>query len=418
MEGLISTTLKPVPKKGEQIMRSGFRLGKIFGIEVQIDWSWLLIFLLISWNWSTALGTMHSDWAIVLRWVVAVAAALLFFLSVLAHELAHSLVATSRGIPVSHIRLHLFGGVANLQREPDSAGGEFVMAIIGPVTSLVIGGTLLLITGLTTGLDNLSARSMQQMLTGLSPTATILVWLGSVNLVLGLFNLIPGFPLDGGRVLRSILWAITGNLRLATRWATAVGRAIAWLMIITGIATAFGYPIPLLGEGVVNGLWLAFIGWFLHNASIQSYQQMIIREALEDIPVASVMRRDPPTVPYDRSVASFVHDFIMKSDDQGFPVVDQGDLVGIATLEDVRSTPQEAWETTSVWEIMTPAAELVTLAPDDDAVKALEILAGRDIRQIPVIREGRLEGLVRRRDLVRWLQLQTGTEGSRGRNAI
>ncbi len=388
-------------------MRSGIRIGRIFGIDIQIDWSWLLIFLLISWNWATAMGALHSEWPVPLRWAVAVAAALLFFLSVLAHELAHSLVATSRGIPVSHIRLHLFGGVSNIEREPDSAGGEFVMAILGPLTSLVIGGVLLLVTSLATGRGVTGTRSMQEMLAGLSPTVTILVWLGSINVALGVFNMIPGFPLDGGRVLRSVLWAITGNLRLATRLATAVGRAVAWLMIVAGIAAAFGFRIPLIGEGMVNGLWLAFIGWFLHNAAVQSYQQMVIREALEDIPVSKVMRRDPPTVPADRSVASFVHDFIMRSDDQGFPVVDQNGLVGIATLEDVRRTPQEAWETTSIWEVMTPADELVTLAPDDCAIRALEILAGRDIRQIPVIRDGQLEGLVRRRDIVKWLQLQT-----------
>ncbi len=201
-------------------MRSGFALGKIFGIEIRIDGSWVLIFLLISWNWATVLDQVHADWSGVLRWSIAVVAALLFFASVLAHEMAHSLVARSRGIPVSNIRLHLFGGVANLQREPDSPGSEFIMAVLGPVTSLVIGGALLLITRLVGGPRSATIESIAQTMGDFGPVMTIMAWLGSVNTALGLFNLIPGFPLDGGRVLRAALWALTGKLRLATRIAS------------------------------------------------------------------------------------------------------------------------------------------------------------------------------------------------------
>ena len=388
-------------------MRSGFRIGKIFGIEIQIDWSWILIFLLISWNWAAALSAIHRNWAVSLVWSVAIAAALLFFVSVLAHELAHSLVATSRGIPVSFIRLHLFGGVSNIQKEPASAGGEFIMAVVGPLTSLVIGGVLLLVTALTNGSAGLSIGSVQTTLSNLGPVGTIIAWLGSINVILGVFNLIPGFPLDGGRVLRSILWGISGNLKAATQWASAVGRGVAWLMIVTGVAMAFGLQVPFLGQGLISGLWLAFIGWFLHNAAVQSYQQMVIHEALEDVPVSTVMRQDPPTVSSDRTVSDFVHGFIMQSDDHGFPVVDNGELVGLATLEDVRAIPKDEWDFTRVHEIMTPAEKLATLAPEDNASEALDILGSRDVRQLPVIKDGHLVGLVRRRDIVKWLQLQS-----------
>ncbi|MGC9522865.1 MAG: site-2 protease family protein [Anaerolineae bacterium] len=393
-------------------MRSGFRIGKIFGIEVCVDWSWLVIFFLVSWNLATYMGELHGNWGAAVRWSVSIAGALLFFLSVLAHELAHSVVAQSRGIPVSSIRLHLFGGVSNIQREPDSPSSEFAMAILGPVTSLVIGGALLLITGLVVNTSGGSGASPQDVLTRLNPTLTILAWLGSVNVILGVFNLIPGFPLDGGRVLRSLLWAITDNLRQATQWASWIGQGISWLMVFAGIAMAFGVRIPLLGQGFASGLWLAFIGWFLHNAAVQSYQQMVIRDALEDVPVTEVMRRNLPTISPNRSVAELVHDYIMQTDERGFPVVDQGDLVGMVTLDDVRSISRDAWQSTRVQEIMTPRERLQTLTTEANASDALDGLAQFDIRQLPVLSEGRLQGLVRRSDIVKWLQLQSDIDSS------
>ncbi len=391
-------------------MHSGFRIGRLFGIDIRVDWSWLVIFFLITWNLAAAMDAIHAQWDVALRWGVAVAGSLLFFMSVLAHELAHSLVAKAQGITVGSIRLHLFGGVSNIQQEPDSPGREFLMAVLGPVTSLVIGAALLLITGFATTLFGSPATSAQEMLGQLNPTFTILAWLGSINILLGVFNLIPGFPLDGGRILRAVLWALSDNLRLATQWASWVGQGISWMMIFSGIAMAFGVQIPFFGEGLVGGLWLAFIGWFLHNAAVQSYQQMVVRDALEDIPVAEVMRRNPPTITSDRRVSELFSEYIMQTDDQGFPVVDGGQLVGLVTLQDVRETPREAWETTQVREIMTPAEALVTVGPEDGAIHALDELAQRDIRQLPVISGGQLEGLVRRRDIVKWLQLQSNVD--------
>lgn len=392
-------------------MRSGFRIGELFGIQIRVDWSWLVIFFLVSWNLSTSLGAAHSNWNVALRWGVAIIAALLFFVSVLAHELAHSLVAKSQGMTVRSIRLHLFGGVSNIQREPDSPKSEFVMAILGPVTSLVIGGLLLLMVGLLSSPLDIANQSAQQMLSQFGPITTMMVWLGSVNLTLGIFNLIPGFPLDGGRVLRSILWALTDNLRRATQLASWVGRAISWLMIFAGVAMAFGADI--LGGGFANGLWLTFIGWFLHNAAIQSYHRMVIRDALEDVPIEELMQRKFETVQPDRSVGNLVHNNIMQSDDQAFPVVDGDQLIGIVTLDDVRSVPRDDWPSTYVREIMTPAADLVTVSPDEDASRALDYLAAHDVRQLPVLRQGHLEGLVRRHDIVKWLQLQSDVNPSK-----
>jgi Zn-dependent protease len=389
-------------------MQRGFKIGRIFGINIRIDWSWILIFLLVSWNLSAEFGNLHKDWGVALRWGTAVLAALLFFASVLAHELAHSLVAKSQGVPVRSITLFLFGGVSNIRREPSSPGGEFFMAILGPLTSFVVGFVLIAMVGFGVGsLMNLEAVSSD--LSELGPLTTLLLWLGSINITLGAFNLIPGFPLDGGRVLRSILWAILDDLRRATRWASWVGQGIAWLMIMAGVSMVFGAQIPYLGSGVANGVWLAFIGWFLNSASVRSYRQVVIQDILEGVPVARMMRSDPPTVRPDVSVRALIDDHIMKSDDQAFPVLDDtGRVVGIVTLDDVRSVPRDARDTRDIRQIMTPLDELATLNPEDEAGEALRTLVQRDVRQLPVLEEGQnLVGLLRRRDIIKWLQLES-----------
>lgn len=387
-------------------MRSGIRIGQLFGINIRLDWSWLLIFLLISWNLATVFGQMHPDWTLALQGGVAVVAALLFFASVLAHELAHSLMARAQGVPVRSITLFLFGGVSNIQQEPPSPRAEFLITIVGPITSVVLGIIFILMgSGFISGTE-LSMSNPQAVFNQAGPLTTILLWLGPINLVLGVFNMIPGFPLDGGRILRSILWAGTDNLRRATRWASWVGQSIAWLLILGGVAMIFGAQIPFFGSGFVNGLWLAFIGWFLNSASIQSYRQVVVQDLLEDVPVSRVMRTDPPTVTPDSSVSSLVHDSVMSTDDHAFPVQENGRLVGLVTLEDIRSVDREQWDARQVREIMTPAEKLRTVTPEEDASDALNKLQRPDIRQVPVQENGRLSGLVRRRDIMKWLQLQ------------
>ena len=387
-------------------MRSGFKIGKLFGIQIRVDWSWLVIFFLATWNLGTAFGNLHSDWSFTLRWGLALVTALLFFASVLMHELGHALVARSHDIPVRNITLHLFGGVSNIQREPASAGSEFVMAILGPLTSFVIGSIFLVIFALTSNMST-PFGAPERVLEQVGPVSTMVLWLGTVNVGLGLFNLIPGFPLDGGRILRSFFWAVTNNLKKATRWASRSGQLIAWLLIFSGIAMTFGARIPLLGTGLSDGLWLAFIGWFLHNAAVQSYQQLMIRDILEDVPVAELMRKTPPIVSPTSTVATLVHNYVMENDDYAFPVMEDGQLQGLVTLDDVRAVTRDAWETTHVQEIMTPAKALITIEPEENTREALDRLSQRDVRQLPVMHEGALEGLLRRRDIVKWLQLQS-----------
>jgi Zn-dependent protease/CBS domain-containing protein len=390
-------------------MQRGFRIGRIFGIQIGIDWSWIFIFLLITWALGTGLRASHPAWSVVVSWGVALVSSLLFFASVLAHELAHSLYARSRGVPVKSITLFLFGGVSNIEHEPDSPRSEFVMAILGPVTSLALGGILLLLTGLIAGPLGRVA-SPAEAAARLGPVPTIFFWLGSINVILGIFNLVPGFPLDGGRVLRSLLWAITRDFRRATRYATFAGQGVAWLLIVMGIAMVFGARMPFFGSGL-GGLWLAFIGWFLHSAATQSYQQVVVRDILGGVPVSAIAFRNPPTVSPDSTVEALVHDHIMQSDDHAFPVMEGDSLVGLVTLGDVRSTGRDQWQTRRVRDVMTPRDRLVAVAPGDDAAGALAELARRNVRQLPVIDRDRLVGLLRRRDIVRWLQLHADLHG-------
>ena len=392
-------------------MDRGFRIGRIFDINIYIDWSWLFIFVLVAWNLTVVFGQFHPDWGFPLRAGVAVTAALLFFASVLAHELAHSLTARAQGVPVRSITLFLFGGVSNIQRHPPSAMAEFLIAIVGAITSIVLGIGFILLANATAAPVEIDVANPQQLIQQLDPLSTLLVWLGPVNILVGIFNMIPGFPLDGGRVLRSIFWVITGNLRRATRYASWIGQGVAWLMIGAGIAMAFGVRIPFLGEGLLNGLWLAFIGWFLNSAAVQSYQQIVVQDVLEGVPVSEMMRTNAPVVTPDITVGILVHEYIMGTDDHAFPVLEGDRLVGLVTLQDVRKVPRENWDQVRVREIMTPEDQLVKVAESADASEAVTKLSQRDVRQIPVVRNGNLVGVLRRQDFVRWMQLQSEETG-------
>ena len=387
-------------------MKNGLRMGRLFGINIYLDWSWLLIFLLVAWSLATQFALMHPAWGPELAWSVAIAAALLFFASVLAHELAHAIVAQAQGIPVRNITLFLFGGVANIQQEPRSPRGEFLLAIVGPLTSLAIGGFCLLAVSLFAPLSADAALNPGLAFASLDPLTTLLLWLGSANIVLGIFNLLPGFPLDGGRVLRAILWGVTGNFRTATRWAAGVGQVLAWLLIFSGIAMIFGVEIPFFGTGLIGGLWLAFIGWFMSSAARQSYQQVVVHDMLEGVPAARLMRANVPAVSPGTSTSDLVHHYMMGTDERAFPVLDGDRLVGLVTLEDIRKVAREDWDTTSAAEIMTPADQLAVVQPQDDASAALDKLTERNVHQVPVISNGHLVGLVRSSDIMRWLNLQ------------
>lgn len=286
------------------------------------------------------------------------------------------------------------------------------MAIVGPLTSIALGFAFLWlgsqnIAGMNTGLENPA-----QLLRGLDPLSTMLLWLGPINILIGLFNLIPGFPLDGGRILRSIFWAATDNFRKATRWATIIGQGFGWLMILTGIAMIFGANLPILGTGITNGIWLAFIGWFLVNAASQSYQQVVIEDMLEGIPITRLMREPAPAISPDLPLSALVYDHVMQGDERAFPVVDGERLLGVVYIENLRDIDRSAWDTTTVRQVMVPEKELEVVTPREDAMDAFQKLAQRDMRQIPVVQNGELVGMLRRRDILRWLQVHSEMAGS------
>ncbi|MGE5249793.1 MAG: site-2 protease family protein [Bacteroidota bacterium] len=382
---------------------SGFSLGKIFGIHIQIDWSWLLIFALVSWSLSTTFAQLHPGWAASTQWMLALAGALLFFASVLAHELSHSLMARARGVPVRNITLFLFGGVSNIQKEPASPASELLVAIVGPLTSFVL-GVLFLILGVgKVALSDITHPAA--MLSQLAPLNTLFLWLGSVNIILAVFNMLPGFPLDGGRVLRSVLWAATDNLPTATRWASWVGQGLAWGLILAGVAMLFGVRVPFLGSGLFNGIWIIFIGWFLRSAAAQTYRKVAIQDMLEDVPVKNLMYSEVPSAPAGITVESLVDDYAMHTDNRAFMVFDAGRMIGMVTLDDVEKIPPEKRAATLVRDIMTPSRELIVVAPEEKASDALNRLENQDLRQLPVVTGDRIVGMLRQKDILRWLEL-------------
>jgi Zn-dependent protease/CBS domain-containing protein len=395
------------PGRGRPRPLHGVRVARLFGIDIDIDPSWFFIFVLVTWSLTAGFSQWHPGWGIALEVATALSASLLFFASVLAHEFAHSLVARARGLPVHRITLFLFGGISNLEREPASPATEFVMAVVGPLTSVLLGLLFLALAGGPSGGVNATLNDPVKALSRLSPLSTLLLWLGPVNILVGLFNLIPAFPLDGGRVLRSLLWGATRDLRRATRWASQVGGVIAWLLIFAGIAMAFGARVPLLGSGLVGGLWIAFIGWFLRGAAESSYRQLAVYDLLQGVPVSRLMRRDIPTVDSNMPVSELVHELFLGTDKRAFPVLEGSRLAGLVCLEDVRKVPRARWDETPASQIMTPIRQLGVIALQEDAAAALREITRLDVRQVPVVDGDRLVGLLRRQDIVRYLHLQS-----------
>jgi Zn-dependent protease/CBS domain-containing protein len=387
------------------VSSSGLSLGKVFGVGLRIDWSLLIIFALIVFELGAAVfPTWHPEWGAALNWTMALAAAVLFFASILVHELAHALVAKSQGIPVRRITLFLFGGLTQLEGEPRSPKAEFWMAVVGPVVSAVIGlaatfiGAALVGAPMQTAMESGDPLAIQAAYADAGPFATLLLWLGPINLLLGIFNIIPGFPLDGGRVLRSIIWGLTDDLRKATRWASLIGQAFAWTLMVFGVLNFFA-------GAWTSGLWLLLIGWFLNNAARVSYQQLLVRQALENIPVTQVMRSSFVTISPELSVEQFMREHALASDQRVFPIEVDGYLLGTVSIDQVRHVPKQEWPNATVEQIMIARAQLPALPPDAGAEQALFELARNDVDQLVILEGRKLLGLVRREDLLRWLDI-------------
>ena len=365
-------------------MRSQIKLGRVFGIEIGLHYSWFLIALLIVFSLSSQFHASNPQWGDGTILAVAVATAILFFISLLLHELAHSIVATSNGLPVKEITLFALGGVSQIEKNPTSAKLEFWMAFVGPLTSAVIGGVCLLATTAVGGASS-------------DPWMAMLLWLGYINLSLAAFNLIPGYPLDGGRVLRAMIWWKTGDADRSTRAAAKAGQAVAFMFIAFGIFRFFG------GAGI-GGLWIAFIGWFLLQAARESYVRVGLAHALEGVRVANVMTRDCPTVDGWLNVQNFVDQELLRTGRRCFIVVEKGEMTGLVTPHEVKQIDRAKWPFITLHDIMRPISDVRSVAPDASLGRALEVMGRDNLNQLPVVSNGHLEGVLSRAEVISYLQ--------------
>ena len=373
-------------------MRSNIKLGRIAGIEIGLHFSWFIIAFLIAFSLAAHFHAVRPSWNDAVVWGVSIGTAILFFITLLLHELAHSLVAKSRGLKVRAITLFALGGVSQIETEATDASSEFWIAIVGPLTSLVIGLVLL---GIVRGLGWTPGHEPS------SPLAAVLLWLGYINVLLAVFNMIPGYPLDGGRVFRAIVWWITKKPEKSTRIAALVGEVVAFLFILYGLVRFF------MG-GNFGGLWMAFIGWFLLEASRSSYAQVGIMAGLRDHRVADIMESNCTQVEGYLSLRDFVDHYLLHSGSRCFVVEQDHHVAGIVTPNEVRQVNRENWDQTSVQSVMRPLDSLRKVPPDMPAVKALELMSQGNLNQLAVVSNGKLLGIFSRGQILRFLQLHSG----------
>ncbi len=393
-------------------MRGGIRFGRLFGIDLVVDLGWPFAFLFVSANLVFVFSGWHPGWSLPARAAAAAAAALLFFASILAHELTHALAARAFGARTLRIRLHFFGGVADIEREPASPGAEFVIAFAGPLASLALGVALSLgaIAGLRTPPDEAG-----DFVAALGPASTLAAWLGVSNLALGAFNLLPGFPLDGGRMLRALLWALSGNLTRATQWAAVVGQLVALALVGVGFAMALGAELPLLGTGVAGGLWLVFVGAFVHASASQAYQRTFVSSVLEGVPVARLVRAPAPSVPPVLDLRALAERWRQPGPPRALPVVAGGALLGLVRPDDLRKADPARWALTPLAEVMTPRGDLATVSSQDDLEGAFTGLVEGELDEVPVLEGERFVGMLRLLDITHYLELQTSPPPPRPR---
>lgn len=364
-------------------MQSQIKLGRVSGIKIGLHYSWFLIAFLIVVSLNSQFRVANPEWGAPLTLVLALMTAVLFFVSLLVHELSHSLFAKAHGLPVREITLFALGGVSQIEKNPVSAKTEFWMALAGPLASAAIGGACLAMRGVIGSPT--------------SPAFAVVSWLGYINVALAGFNLIPGYPLDGGRILRAAIWWKTGNAARSTLISARVGQAVGGVFIALGVVQFFG------GAGF-SGLWIAFIGWFLLQAASESYFQVGLKEALKDVTVADVMTRDCVTVDGNLNIQQFVDEWLLKRGNRCFIVLDNDGLAGLITPAEVRAIERTRWQYTTVFDAMRPVAEARTVRPETPLQTALEIMGKQDLNQLPVVADGRVVGMFSRGEFVNFLK--------------
>lgn len=366
---------------------SGISLFKIAGIRIRLDFSWFIIFALVLFALSAGyLPRTFPGQDPRTYWLAGTLATLLFFTSVVVHELSHSLVAIRHGIDIPEITLFIFGGVSRLSQEPKDPKTEFKIAVVGPLSSFILAAVF---GGLRVALARFEPSLM----------VVVVGYLTWINLALGIFNLIPGFPLDGGRILRAFLWWKSGSLTRATKVATDIGKGFALALMILG-------GLQIFAGALINGLWLLFIGMFLRGMSVQGYEELVIRKSLEGVQVSEVMVQEVVSVPLDLTIAQLVHDYFLHYAFRGFPVVDRGRVLGVVSVAGVRQVPVEEQGVRRVADIMTPLSEEALIGKDASLAEALMKMAREEQDRLLVLQGERLAGLVTKTGLLRFVQIK------------
>jgi len=369
-------------------MRSSIRLGRLFGIEIGLHYSWFLIALLIMMSLASQFQRSNPGWGTSVIWALSALTAILFFVTLLAHELSHALVARAHGLATRAITLFALGGMAQIEKEPEDAKTEFLVGIVGPFSSAVMGlASLAIAWGLGWRIGS----------TPMTPWRAMFVWLGYINLSLAAFNMIPGYPLDGGRILRSILWLSERDQVRATRNAATVGKIIALLFIAVGIFQFFA------GAGF-GGLWIAFIGWFLLQAATASASMVTLSSGLRGVRVSDVMTSDCQMLNGNMNVEQFVEHYLLRSGRRCFVVEQNGEVAGLVTPHEIKALERQRWPYTTLADIMRPLDQLHTVAPTTPVMEALETMGRDDVNQLPVVTGSHLDGIITRANVLQFLQ--------------
>ena len=367
---------------------SGLQVGRVFGIPIYLHSSWFIIFLLLTFSLATQILPQQSGLTAPQYWILGIAVSFLFFGSVVFHELSHSVIAMHYKIPVVKITLFIFGGLASISRDPDSAMQEFNIAIAGPIASFVLAAAFL-------GAYAVVPSGVVQMAA---------LYLGEINAILGAFNLIPGFPMDGGRVLRAIVWGVTKNFDKATQIASRSGQIIAYMMIMLGIWAVMERDSTVSTfVGWVNGLWIAFIGLYLLWAAQETYTQVAVRNTLVGLRAADIMSPDVPSVARDISLEDYVQE-VLRTGRRCHVVTGNGMAVGLVTLHQVQHFPRDEWANTSIQAAMVPLSAIHWVTPNEPVTGVLARMQSEDVNQMPVLQEGHIIGMIARDSILRVIQ--------------
>jgi Zn-dependent protease/CBS domain-containing protein len=358
---------------------------EVGGIPIRIHLSWLLVFGLVTWSLAAGyFPTEYPGWTGPTYWVIGAVTAIAFFASILVHELGHSWIARRNGIPIRSITLFVFGGVARIAREPETPGAEFRIAIAGPATSFALAGLFAGAWLLVRDVPLLAAPA---------------VWLARINFMVAAFNLVPGFPLDGGRLFRAVVWHLTGSLTRASRIAAVAGQAVAFGLIGLGILT-------VMQGNLIGGTWLAFIGWFLQNAAAHSHAEADLRQMLRDVTVAQAMTSDCRRIERGASLERIVREEVLGAGRRCFTVTEGARLTGLLTLHEIKAVPQDRWAAVTAGEIMTPVEKVTSVEPQTDLLTALEKMDDVDVAQMPVLTNGELVGMIGREQILHYVRVR------------